>query len=300
MSSNWLLCQMIFYKLCVYKIESFSGDLIKGKLNIYQMSAFEEELPPPPYEETKKLSAKKTVTFSLHNLFGEIKREDIFGPIDESNWVIPNKLIAGAYPGFTLDSENTGSLIKLLNCGVNRFVCMQEEYDPFAKESEWRGTGTMYRKNRAIRPYFADVQRILQTKADHPTLKTDVVEVAFDHCPIKDCSTVADEIVFDLAKKLVDAIRNGDVIYLHCWGGHGRTGVMVCLILHLMYGLTADESLKRCQLLHDARKRYIAVPSPQTFAQREQVRRIIGKSLLSSEACSKIDFEKEKEQHLYE
>jgi len=257
----------------VYKIESFSGDLIKGKLKLYQMSAFEEELPPPPYEKTKKCRGKKTVTFSIPTPFAEIKREDIFGPIDESNWVIPNKLIAGAFPGYTLDVENTNSLIKILNCGVNRFVCMQEEYNPLTPESEWRST--VYRKNPIIRPYFADVQHIIQNKAAYPTLKTDVVEVTFDHCPIKDCSTVADEIVFDLAKKLVDAIRNGDVIYLHCWGGHGRTGVMVCLILHLMYGLTADESLKRCQLLHDARKRYIAVPSPQTFAQREQVRRII-------------------------
>lgn len=255
------------------------------------MSAFEhdEYPPPPPYEETKKCRGKKTVTFAISDPFDKIKREDIFGPHDESNWVIPKKLIAGAFPGYTVDSENTESLIRLLNCGVNRFVCMQEEYDPLAKESEWRGTGTMYRKNLILRPYFADVERILQTKTDRPTLKTDVVEAAFDHCPIKDGGIVADEIVFDLAKKLVDAIRNGDVIYLHCWGGHGRTGVMVCLILHLMYGLNADESLHRCQLLHDIRKCYIAVSSPQTFEQKEQVRRIIGRSLLSSESCPKTD-----------
>ena len=199
------------------------------------MSAFEhdEYPPPPPYEETKKCSGKKTVNFAIPDTLGEIKCEDVFGPLDESNWVIPCKFIAGAFPGYTLDSENNNSLIKLLNCGVNRFVCMQEEYDPLAKESEWRNTGTMYKKNLILRPYFADVQKILQTKTDHPTLKTDVVEAAFDHCPIKDGGIVADEIVFDLAKKLVDAIHNGDVIYLHCWGGHGRTGVMVCLILHL-------------------------------------------------------------------
>jgi len=245
------------------------------------MSAFErEESPPPPYEETKKCNGKKTVTFVIPDPFDKIKREDIFGPHDESNWVIPQKLIAGAFPGYTLDSENTESLIRVLNCGVNRFVCMQEEYDPLVKESEWRDTGTMYKKNLTLRPYFADVQRIIRTKADHPTLKTDVVDVAFDHCPIKDCSTIADEIVFGLAKKLVDAIHNGDVIYLHCWGGHGRTGVMVCLILHLMYGLNADEALRRCQLLHDTRRRYIEVSSPQTFAQQEQVRRIIERSFL--------------------
>jgi len=118
----------------------------------------------------------------------------------------------------------------------------------------------------------------MKNKSLYSTLNTDVDNVTFEHCPIKDCSTVADEIVFNLAKDLVRAIHDGEIIYLHCWGGHGRTGVIVCLMLHLMYGLTADEALQRCQFLHDIRKLPIIVSSPQTFMQKDQVRRIIGKS----------------------
>ena len=65
-------------------------------------------------------------------------------------------------------------------------------------------------------------------------------------------------------------------MYLHCWGGHGRTGTVVCIMLHLMYGLSADEAMERCQHVHDVRRIPISVGSPQTDAQREQVRRVIG------------------------
>jgi len=218
-----------------------------------------------------------TVTFSGLIPLNKINREDIFGPIAESNWVVPGKLIAGAFPGYVSDLETETSLITILNSGVSKFVCMQEEYNIAVKEEDWRKN--LYGRTSIVRPYFADVQRIMKNKAIHPTLKTDVVNATFDHCPIKDCSTVADEIVFNLAKDLVKAIHDGEVIYLHCWGGHGRTGVMVCLILHLMYGLTANEALERCQFLHDIRKMPIIVSSPQTFSQKDQVRRIIYNSL---------------------
>uniref|UniRef100_A0A6C0F341 Tyrosine specific protein phosphatases domain-containing protein n=1 Tax=viral metagenome TaxID=1070528 RepID=A0A6C0F341_9ZZZZ len=257
------------------------------------MSAFieedqikEEVVPPfvsiqePPRQIVRKRTITvdfTTTTFSGLVPLNEINREDIFGPIAESNWVVPGKLIAGAFPGYTDDIENTNSLIKILNCGVTKFVCMQEEYNVAIKEEDWRKN--CYGKTSVVRPYFADVQRIMENKVIHPTLSTDVFNVTFEHCPIKDCSTVADDIVFSLAKDLVKAIHDGEVVYLHCWGGHGRTGIMVCLMLHLMYGLTANEALERCQFLHDIRKMPIIVSSPQTFRQKDQVRRIIYKSL---------------------
>lgn len=46
-------------------------------------------------------------------------------------------------------------------------------------------------------------------------------------------------------------------------------------MLHLMYGLSADEAMARCQHVHDVRRIPISVGSPQTDAQRDQVRRVI-------------------------
>lgn len=46
-------------------------------------------------------------------------------------------------------------------------------------------------------------------------------------------------------------------------------------MLHLMYSLNADEAMERCQHVHDVRRIPISVGSPQTEAQRDQVRRIL-------------------------
>lgn len=82
--------------------------------------------------------------------------------------------------------------------------------------------------------------------------------------------------VLQLAAQLAARLARGEVMYLHCWGGHGRTGTVVCIMLHLMYGLSADEAMERCQHVHDVRRIPISVGSPQTEAQRQQVRRVIG------------------------
>ena len=129
------------------------------------MSSFVEDVPPfDSIQEQPKQTVRKraitvdftTTTFSGLTPLSEISREDIFGPTDESNWVVPGKLIAGAFPGYINDIENLASLVKILNCGVTKFVCMQEEYDPEAKEADWKTTA--YRQNPILRPYFADVQ----------------------------------------------------------------------------------------------------------------------------------------------
>lgn len=58
------------------------------------------------------------------------------------------------------------------------------------------------------------------------------------------------------------------------WGGHGRTGTVVSVMLALLYGLSADEAMFRCQFVHDLRRIPIVVGSPQTQPQRDQVSRL--------------------------
>lgn len=83
--------------------------------------------------------------------------------------------------------------------------------------------------------------------------------------------------MLQLAAQLAARIARGEILYLHCWGGHGRTGTVVSIMLHLMYGLGAEECMQRCQHVHDVRRIPISVASPQTEAQREQVRRVISR-----------------------
>ena len=104
--------------------------------------------------------------------------------------------------------------------------------------------------------HFADLHDIVDdTNIRYPIsydLKSYNV-ISFVHCPIIDCGIIDDARVLHLAYMVAKSLLQGDVIYMHCWGGHGRTGTVVCLVLHLLYGLDVASCLERCQLVHDLR-----------------------------------------------
>jgi len=245
--------------------DGFAENLVKEK---------QEEKQEEEQEEERDIFEREFE--SIKYSFGSIDVHDIFveseysGPTPESNWVVKGKLIAGAFPGFTEDDKNEESLTHILNSGVTTFVCLQKEFDPDISEEAWR-------KNYGLRPYLKDVEKMIQSKERYPKLATTIEKATFVHEKIRDCDITDDDTTLRLAKKLVKAIYEGEVIYLHCWGGHGRTGIIVCIMLHLMFNLSSQECLLLCQKLHNMRLYDLGVSSPQTFHQRIQVIRIISK-----------------------
>jgi len=73
--------------------------------------------------------------------------------------------------------------------------------------------------------------------------------------------------------------NQGEKIYLHCWGGHGRTGTVAAVLLGLLYDISPREALNRVQKYHDVRleaSQYrMKIDSPQRPSQRQQVRRVL-------------------------
>ena len=119
----------------------------------------------------------------------------------------------------------------------------------------------------------------------------------FVHVPIVDCSVTDDTTIYNLCVNLVERIARGEILYVHCWGGHGRTGTAICIMLHLMYKLSADQCLDFCQFVHDLRKIPINVGSPQTKNQRDQVIRVINNEIkkAKNEEIRKAEVALEKE-----
>lgn len=74
-------------------------------------------------------------------------------------------------------------------------------------------------------------------------------------------------------------ILAGEHLYIHCWGGHGRTGTLVAVLLSRLYGLSADAALRFTQAFHDARRFPQGVRSPQTAVQRAQVKRVVNQAV---------------------
>jgi ribA/ribD-fused uncharacterized protein len=54
--------------------------------------------------------------------------------------------------------------------------------------------------------------------------------------------------------KLSKLIKHNIPIYIHCKGGHGRSGVVVACILGYLYDISATSALKQTTLFHNERK----------------------------------------------
>ena len=69
-------------------------------------------------------------------------------------------------------------------------------------------------------------------------------------------------------------------VYVHCFGGHGRAGVVAASLLGLGLGYSSERSLAETQTRHDAREDpawplETKQPSPQTDIQRVQVEMLL-------------------------
>ncbi|KAJ3113863.1 hypothetical protein HK098_007534 [Nowakowskiella sp. JEL0407] len=169
------------------------------------------------------------------------------GPTTHSNWVIPQRLIAGAYPGHKDDNPHKELIDSVLAAGVSTFVCVQ--------------TANELRHFNPYQPY---------AKSKKPNLE-------FILLPVVDHHVTADELLVNLAKDIIRRVNETDeVIYVHCWGGHGRTGSVISVVLGLYYGMSGEDAMDLCQKYHDLRDNPRGQTSPQSTLQKEQVIRILG------------------------
>ena len=124
--------------------------------------------------------------------------------------------------------------------------------------------------------------------------------VSFLHAPILDLSTPSSSSLYTLLSTLLDTILDsnppsnpptttthpddgggGGAIYIHCWGGRGRAGLVGACLLSLLYPeLDANICLEWVQRGYDTRLGAKRMPvglqtSPQTMAQQEFVREFV-------------------------
>ena len=158
-------------------------------------------------------------------------------PIKNCYWVIPGQLLAGEYPRNLDEASSREKLAQLTDAGVSAFIDLTEA-------------------NEHLEPYA----HLLDGPSHQRFL-------------IRDVSIPASP---ELTKDALDAIDGhldaGRTVYVHCWGGVGRTGTIIgCwLARHREPGPAALE------LLHDlwqANPQSRTRQSPETHEQREYVRR---------------------------
>jgi protein-tyrosine phosphatase len=76
-------------------------------------------------------------------------------------------------------------------------------------------------------------------------------------------------------KDITSYIKNDKKIYIHCKGGHGRSGIVVASLLCLLYGMTPHKALIHCTNLHARRpnlkQKWKNASCPQLYRQQKYV-----------------------------
>jgi len=127
-------------------------------------------------------------------------------PAERTYWVVQNKLLAGAYPGQSNPTQHLARLQALYDAGIRTFINLQEEDET----------------NNAGKPFIRyddDLREIALRRND---------AVAHLRFPILDGGTTS----VDRMRSILDAIdlslAASRAVYVHCFGGMGRTGTTIC------------------------------------------------------------------------
>jgi len=151
-------------------------------------------------------------------------------------------------------------------------VCLQAECPPQDESCGSCGGSDDWRTDPMnFKPYRDDViAAAADSKGPLPT---------FVHYGIRDFD-VAESIksLSLLIDDLVGRVAKGETLYVHCWGGKGRAGLVSACLLSELYGIDAEESLERISAYCNLRTNSMAevrIHSPETDAQKDQVRELV-------------------------
>jgi protein-tyrosine phosphatase len=157
--------------------------------------------------------------------------------------VEPGRLLAGEYPGQYTSDSTRRRIDALLESGFDTFI-------------------DLTRPNETV-PYH----RLLLEEA-----KLYEVRVERHSFPIGDFGLPTPAGMRSILDAIDAALENGRKIYLHCWGGIGRTGTTVGCYL-VRRGMTGDEALRQlAKWWQGVPKSRIHQRSPETYEQAQFVR----------------------------
>jgi hypothetical protein len=155
-------------------------------------------------------------------------------PIPGSYWVMP-QLLAGEYPGAVDDQVAASKLSALDRRGIDLFVDLSEEGE------------------YGLRPYAG----LLDESSSYLRM------------PIRDVDVPTGEEMLAILDTIDKGRASGRIVYVHCFGGIGRTGTVVGCYL-VRHGMSGEAALARIAELRRATPDRSRV-SPETDEQRSMV-----------------------------
>lgn len=169
-------------------------------------------------------------------------------PFPQSYWVVPGKLMAGEYPGSLLPEQAEQRLTAMVHCGIRHVINLMED-------NEVNHDGLPFI------PYIGRMRELVAERGE---------QVGWARYAIRDGGIPTCWLMVQILDEIDQAIAAGRPVYVHCWGGKGRTGTVVGCYL-MRNRLAAPETVLDCitRLRENIRPRQA---SPETEEQCAFVR----------------------------
>lgn len=158
-------------------------------------------------------------------------------PIPESYWVEESLFLAGEYPASYNPETARKRIESFLACGIRAFIDLTQPHE--------------------LVPYEA----ILREQAQIYDL-----DLTYQRFAIRDHHIPSNETMKHILDAIDTEIQSNRPVYVHCWGGVGRTGITVACYL-IRHGLTCEAALEKVQKLFKTRPQNYYATSPETQIQ---------------------------------
>ena len=168
-------------------------------------------------------------------------------PFENSYWVQNKLFLAGCYPGAPSPELIPKRLNALLDAGIVSIISLMEPIEKYADG----------------RPYVPYDEKFLLMAHDRG------IKAAWLNFPIPDYGLPNLHQMQTILRQINENIMSGQPVYLHCWGGKGRTGTVVGCWLANAGDTDPLGTLTRLREQCPNAKQ----PSPETEAQFELVKK---------------------------
>lgn len=164
-------------------------------------------------------------------------------PIPESYWVTDGLFLAGEYPA-SYDAETARRRLEaFLEAGIRTFINLTQPHEL---------------------PSYSAILKEQSHIYDY--------DLAYRRFPIRDHGVPSPLVMSQILDAIEDSIMNGKPVYAHCWGGVGRTGLVVGCYL-IRRGLSPEQAIQRLDELYKTRPtNYFLPTSPETEEQFDFIR----------------------------
>jgi protein tyrosine/serine phosphatase len=141
-------------------------------------------------------------------------------PLDpDCYWVVPGTLLAGEYPSARDEATSRRKIAELLDAGIRTFIDLTEE--------------------RELPGYAESLAAMAEARG---------VAVTYQRLPIVDMDVPSVSQMRSTLTAIEHGIAAAAPVYVHCWGGIGRTGTVIgCWLVE--HGRTGESALAELDVL---------------------------------------------------